>query len=62
VPHIEQDTSDRLLPVDEVAARFGATVAAIRKWTRQGKLRPVRLGRLVRYRLTEVERVMAEGL
>ena len=51
-----------LLTTDEVARLLGCSPAAVRKWKAQGRLRPVKLGSLVRYRGEEVARVAAKGL
>jgi predicted DNA-binding transcriptional regulator AlpA len=44
-----------LLSQAAVAAFFGVTTRTIRTWQRDGHLHPVRIGRTVRYRPSEVE-------
>jgi len=46
---------ERLLSVPEAAALLGCSEAAIRKWLYQRRLRGVRVGRLVRLRLADLE-------
>jgi excisionase family DNA binding protein len=52
----------KMLDVEEVAAILGCSVAAVRKWQYQGRLRRVKVGRLVRIPAEDVERLCAEGL
>ena len=51
---------DQLLTVKDAAQRLACSEAAIRKWIGQGRLRAVRVGRLVRIRPADLER-MVEG-
>ena len=53
---------DGLLTTEDVARLLGCSPAAVRKWRSQGRLRAVKLGRLVRYRGEDVARVAARGL
>jgi excisionase family DNA binding protein len=52
----------QLLTVEEAAKRLSCSKAAIRKWILQKRLPVVRLGRLVRVRLEDIERVASVGL
>ena len=52
----------QLLTMEEAAKTLAVTEHAIRKWISQGRLPAVKLGRLTRLRLEDVERVMSEGL
>lgn len=52
----------QLLSVEEAAKRLAVTEAAIRKWVYQKRLPAVRVGRCLRLRLDDVERVASEGL
>jgi excisionase family DNA binding protein len=54
--------SPELLTIPEAAERLAVTQAAIRKWLRQDRLRPVRLGRAVRLRVRDIERAISEGI
>ena len=51
-----------LLTVPEFADALSITPAAIRKWLYQGRLQPVKLGRSVRLRRRDLDRLVAEGL
>ena len=51
-----------LLSIEEAARRLSCSQAAIRKWLAQRRVRAVRLGRLVRLRSADVERIATEGL
>ena len=51
-----------LLSIKETAQRLRCSEAAIRKWLAQRRVRAVRLGRLVRLRSADVERIATEGL
>lgn len=52
---------DGLLRTEDVARVLGCSPAAVRKWRAQGRLRAVKVGRLVRYRGEEIARVAAKG-
>ena len=52
---------DKLLTADKVAALLSVSVRTVRRYADSGRLAPVRLGRSVRYRLPDVERLIAEG-
>jgi excisionase family DNA binding protein len=51
-----------LLSIKEASQQLSCSQAAIRKWLAQRRLRAVRLGRLVRLRSADVERIATEGL
>jgi excisionase family DNA binding protein len=51
-----------LMTIDQAAKMLACTPAAIKKWLYQRRLTPVKIGRLTRLRLEDIERVMADGL
>ena len=51
-----------LLTVKEAAQLLACSEAAIRKWLYQRRLPAVKVGRLTRLRLADVERVATNGL
>jgi excisionase family DNA binding protein len=51
-----------LLTVPEFAGALGVTDAAVRKWLYQGRLQKVKLGRSVRLRRRDLDRLVTEGL
>ena len=53
---------NQLLTIDEAAKMLSCTPAAIRKWIYQGRLTAVKLGRLTRIRLEDIQVVMTKGL
>ena len=55
-------TEAQLVTVDEAAQLLAVTPAAIRKWLSQGRLTKVKVGRLTRLRLADLEEVAASGL
>jgi excisionase family DNA binding protein len=58
----EAQAGDRLLRVGEVAGRLGVSVRAVWKNLASGRLPlPVRLGRAVRWRESEIARFIALG-
>jgi excisionase family DNA binding protein len=66
VPTKRTPTSDgipaQLVTVDEAAGLLACTPAAIRKWLAQRRLGRVKVGRLTRLRLEDIQRVSIEGL
>ncbi len=56
----ETDNDDLLTP-DKVAALLSVSVRSIRRYAAEGQLAPVHLGRNVRYRRADVERLIASG-
>jgi excisionase family DNA binding protein len=54
--------TEKLVTRQELAEQFKVTVPTIRRWQKQGKLLPVRLGAgTVRYRASQVEQFLAEA-
>jgi excisionase family DNA binding protein len=54
--HIEpQDSAPRLLSRDDVAECLGASVSTVLRLERRGELPHIKLGRLVRFKPTDVE-------
>ncbi len=53
---------DKLLTVKEAAGVLSCTEAAVRKWLCQKRLPRVKVGRLTRLRLKDVEAVLSQGL
>lgn len=51
-----------LLTVEEAARMLACTPAAVRKWLYQRRLPCVKVGRLVRLRFEDIQRVVTEGL
>ncbi|MBW1697842.1 MAG: helix-turn-helix domain-containing protein [Deltaproteobacteria bacterium] len=45
----------QLIEAKTVAARLGVPVSWVRKWTREGRIRCVRLGKYVRYDPVAIE-------
>ena len=52
----------QLVTVDEAASLLACTPAAVRKWLAQRRLDRVKVGRLTRLRLEDIQRVSIEGL
>lgn len=52
---------ERLLSVKDAAALLGCSEAAVRKWLYQRKLRAVKVGRLTRLRVTDLEAFVQVG-
>ena len=46
------------LSANEVARRLSVTPLSVYRWARMGRLRPIRIGRLLRFPLEEVERFL----
>jgi excisionase family DNA binding protein len=46
---------ERLVSVKEAAVLMGCSEAAVRKWLSQRRLRSVKVGRLTRLRITDLE-------
>ena len=63
VPSVSPDsTSDRLLDTHDVAAQLSVSPGLVRRWGARGVLPRVKLGRLTRYRASDVARLVAEGV
>lgn len=54
--------ADRLLMVEDVAARLAVEASTIRKWLRDGQLVGVKMGRLWRVREADLEAFLAARL
>ncbi len=52
----------QLITVEEAARRLSCSPAAIRKWLYQRRLPAVKVGRLTRLRLEDIERIASIGL
>ena len=52
----------QLITVEDAAKRLSCSPAAIRKWLYQRRLQAVKVGRLTRLRLEDVERIASVGL
>lgn len=55
-------TQDRLVSAEELSERLSIPVSTIRWYARIGRLPSVKIGRLVRFPLKEVERTLEEQL
>lgn len=51
-----------LLGAEEVAAIFRVSGRTLRRWDRRGLLKPVRVGRSIRYRREDVARLIAREM
>jgi len=56
-----QADGEELLTPDRVAALLAVSVRSVRRYAEEGRLVPVRIGRNVRYRLADVERLIEMG-
>ena len=54
--------SSDLLNIRDAAARLGCSPLSLYEWVRVGRLPAVRLGRAIRIRRTDVDRVIQGGL
>ncbi len=52
----------QLVTIEEAAAILACTPAAIKRWLFERRLRRVKLGRLTRLRLSDVEAIAEKGL
>ena len=52
---------ERLLSVPDAAALLGCSQAAIRRWLSQRRLKGVKVGRLVRLRMADLEAFIQSG-
>jgi excisionase family DNA binding protein len=59
---MEKPDTKKLLTVEDFADAISITPAAVRKWIYQGRLTPVKLGRAVRLRRSDLDRIVANGL
>jgi len=53
---------DRLLKIEEVMERLQISRQTLWAWNKVGKLLAVKLGKAVRYRETDVERIIRNGV
>ncbi len=61
--HIEQeDLDDKLLTIEQVAASLSVCTKTVRRLVRREELPQVRIGRCVRFRLSDVKQILAHGL
>lgn len=51
-------TTPELLTASEVSARFRVSTSTVYRWAREGQLEVVRIGKTVRYRSSDVERLI----
>ena len=51
-----------LLKVTEFASALGVTTACIRRWIFERKITTVKLGRLIRIPVSEIDRLVSTGL
>lgn len=49
------------LSANEIARRLSVTPLSVYRWARMGRIRPVRIGRLLRFPQEEVERFLVSG-
>ena len=64
--HIEDHVPERLWSFEELSGRYGVHVATVRRWSRDGRLIAIQIGRMKRVRerdraLFEGEPIRAEG-
>ena len=50
-----------MLSVKETADLFGVTKRTVFRWIKSGKMKSVKIGRTVRIKESEIERVIKEG-
>jgi excisionase family DNA binding protein len=53
---------NQLVTVKQAAEMLAVSEAAVRKWLYQRRLQAVKVGRLTRLRMADIQRVAAEGL
>jgi len=56
------DKEDRLLNCRQVAELLGVSVSSVRMWRFKKIVEPVRIGRCVRFRASDIKRIQIEGL
>ncbi len=57
----EKRENDRLLDVEEVSQMLGVCSNSLWRWNRDGYLKPIKVGRKNRYKLSEVKRILEGG-
>jgi len=60
-PKKEMATMGQLITVEDAAKLLSCSPAAVRKWLYQKRLRAVKIGRLTRLRLADIEHVASAG-
>lgn len=50
-----------MLSVKETAELFGVTKRTVFRWIKSGKMKSVKIGRTVRIKKSEIDRVIGEG-
>lgn len=55
------DEAKRLLTYYQVADQLGVGLRTVKRWRSEGKLRAVRIGRVVRFRPEDVQRLVEKG-
>jgi excisionase family DNA binding protein len=53
---------EELLTIDEFRGPLKVTKACIRRWILEGKLKKIKLGRLVRLKRSELDRILKGGI
>jgi hypothetical protein len=61
-PVTPENAQDRLLALDDVAAQLSISPALVRRYGARGVLPRIKLGRLTRYRASDVARLVAQGV
>ena len=61
-PVMPENTQDRLLALHDVAAQLSCSPALVRRLGARGVLPRVKIGRLTRYRASDVARLVAQGV
>lgn len=54
-------TGTKLMSVPEFATALGLTQAAVRRWLLERRIESIKIGRLIRIPVSEVERILTEG-
>ena len=60
VPILASQTEEALLTREEVREKFGVCYGTLWNWSKQRILVPIKIGRKVRYRFSDVSRVISE--
>jgi hypothetical protein len=61
-PVTPENAQDRLIALHDVAAQLSCSPALVRRLGARGVLPRVKIGRLTRYRASDVARLVAEGV
>jgi excisionase family DNA binding protein len=62
VPKLGFEGVDRLLNAREVAQLLNVSISAVRLWRFRGILPVVQVGRCVRFKLSEIQKLVSKGL